>query len=123
MRKQANKPHHTRTVCFRPSQSLLEAVTAWMAHQNDLTSLSDAIGRLVELGLASDTHGDRQKRRARKMAGDAIDGMSDMATTANDRASRKRDLIEGPEEFDGVRLDRPKNNKRGQASPLTHDEG
>jgi len=81
-----------------------------MTHQNDLPSLSEAISRLVELGLASDTHQDRQKRRARKMAGDTIDGIGDMATTAENRASRKRDLIDGPEEFDRVRLDRRRNN-------------
>ncbi|WP_092257107.1 hypothetical protein [Bradyrhizobium sp. Rc3b] len=89
MRKNANKRHDARTVCFRPSQSLLGAVTAWMAHRNDLPSLSEAISRLVELGLASDTHQDRQKRRARKMAGDTIDGIGDMATTADNRASAR----------------------------------
>ena len=108
MRKQANKPHHARTVCFRPSPSLLGAVTAWMAHQDDLPSLSEALGRLVELGLAAGTQQDRQKQRARKMAGDTIDHMGDTATTADSRASRKRDLIDGPEEFNRMRLDRPR---------------
>jgi hypothetical protein len=91
---------------------LLDAVTAWMAHQDDLPRLSGAIGRLVELGLASETHQDRQKRRARKMAGDTIDGIADMAATADRRASRKRDLIDGPKEFDRVRLDRPRKNSQ-----------
>lgn len=86
-----------------------------MAHQNDLPSLSEAIGRLVELGLAADTHQDRQKQRARKMAGDTIDDLGDMATTADSRASRKRDLIDGPEEFDQVRLDRPRSKKLSRA--------
>lgn len=82
-----------------------------MAHQKDLSSLSDAVGRLVELGLALDTHQDRQTRRARTMAGHTIDGLGDMATTAANRSIRKRDLIDGPEEFDHVRLDRPRGEK------------
>lgn len=82
-----------------------------MARQSDKPSLSEAIGRLVELGLALYTDTDRQKRRARKMAGDAIDRMGDTATTAEDRAVRKRDLLDGPEEFDRVRIDRSKRSK------------
>jgi hypothetical protein len=70
-------------------------------------SLSQAIARLVELGL---THADwdRQKLRAREMAGDTIDQMGDATTSANDRAIRKQDLLDGPKEFDRVRIDRAK---------------
>jgi len=111
MKKPKNGGHSADTDCFRPSQSLSKAIVAWMARQNDLSSVSEAISRLVELGLAADTHYDRQKSRARKMAGDTIDGMSDAATTADDRAIRKRDLLDGPEEFGRVRLDRPRRGK------------
>ncbi|MGH6714967.1 MAG: hypothetical protein ACREDC_02135 [Bradyrhizobium sp.] len=45
------------------------------------------------------------------MAGDTIDRKSDTTTTADDRAIRKRDLLDGPEEFDRVRIDRPKRGK------------
>ncbi|MDX3966689.1 MAG: hypothetical protein QHD01_08825 [Bradyrhizobium sp.] len=100
-----------RAAGFRPSQPQLKAITAWMARQSDKPSLSEAISRLVELGLALYTDTDRQKRRARKMAGDAIDRMGDTATTAEDRAVRKRDLLDGPEEFDRVRIDRSKRSK------------
>lgn len=95
---------------FRPSQSLLRAITGWMALQDERPSLSQAIGRLVELGLAH-TDEDRQKLRAREMAGDAIDRMADPATTADDRAIRKRVLLDGPKEFDRVRIDRAKRSK------------
>jgi hypothetical protein len=44
------------------------------------------------------------------MAADTIDGMSDTTTTADDRAIRKQDLLDGPGEFDRVRVDRPKRN-------------
>ncbi len=84
---------------------------AWMARQNDHPSLSEAISRPVQLGLTSRADQDRQKRRARKMAGDTIDRMSDTATTADARAIRKRNLLDGPKEFDRVRVDRPQRSK------------
>lgn len=42
------------------------------------------------------------------MAGDTIDRIDDTTSTMGDRATRKRDLLDGPEEFDQVRIDRPK---------------
>ncbi|OAF05367.1 hypothetical protein [Bradyrhizobium neotropicale] len=45
------------------------------------------------------------------MDGDAIDRMGDTTATADDRATRKRDLLDGPAEFDRVRIDRPKRGK------------
>jgi hypothetical protein len=47
---------------------------------------------------------------ARKLAGDAIDRMGD-TTTAEDRAIRKRDLLDGPRGFDRVRIDRSRCSK------------
>ncbi|MGY8639250.1 hypothetical protein RAD15_43005 [Bradyrhizobium sp. 14AA] len=82
-----------------------------MARQNDKPNLPEAISRLVELGLTVHADHDQQEQRARKMAGDTIDGMGDPRTTADDRAIRKRDLLDGPEEFDRVRVDRPKRGK------------
>jgi hypothetical protein len=100
-----------RAAGFRPSPAQLEAITAWMACQSDEPSLSEAISRLVESGLASHAGPDRQKQRARKMAGDAIDRMGDTTTMAEDRAIRKRDLLDGPKEFDRVRIDRSRCGK------------
>ncbi|WP_128947998.1 hypothetical protein [Bradyrhizobium nanningense] len=65
----------------------------------------------MRLGLTSHGGQDRQKQRARKMAGDTIDRIGDTTTTADDRANRKRDLLDGPKEFDRVRIDRPKRIK------------
>lgn len=100
-----------RAAGFRPSQPQLKAITAWMACQSDKPSRSEAIGRLMELGLVWHADPDRQKQRARKMAGDAIDRMGDATTTAEDRAVRKRDLLAGPEEFNRVRIDRSKRSR------------
>lgn len=109
--KRANEP----AVDFRPPAALRTAIFQWVNRQADKPPLSEAICRLVELGLALSgdnvQSGDRQKRRAREMAGETIDDMGDATTTANDRATRKRDLLNGPEEFDRVRVDRPKRRK------------
>lgn len=111
MKRPENSTSLARAAGFRPSQPLLRAITAWMARQNDTPSLSEAISRLVELGLALPDDPDRQKRRARKMAGDTIDRMGDTTSTVDDRAIRKRDLLDGPQEFDQVRIDRPKHSR------------
>lgn len=94
-------------VSFRPSPSVLKAIKAWIAYQNDRPSLSEAISRLVELGLASCDRRSRQKLRAREMAGDTIDCMGNPATTEDVRGTRKHDLLNGREEFNRLRIDRP----------------
>jgi Arc/MetJ-type ribon-helix-helix transcriptional regulator len=76
------------------------------------TNRSEAIRRLVELGLTAKAKGRQSsegpRRRAREMAGVAIDKMADIAATPDDHASRKKRLLKGPEEFQGVRKDRAK---------------
>ena len=94
---------------FRASPVMRASVVNWAENQPDTPSLSEAIRRLVELGLtvkSTGRHSDTQKQRAREMAGKTIDGMNDAADHADDQASRKRRLIKGPEEFRGTRVDR-----------------
>jgi hypothetical protein len=97
---------------FRPAPPLRSAIIKWAAHQAERPTLSEAISRLVELGLAVEENrggpGDGQKRRARKLAGETIDHVLDTTTNADDRATRKRRLLNGPEEFSRVRVDRLK---------------
>ena len=97
---------------FRAEPATRAAVVRWAAMQPDMPTLSEAIRRLVELGLTLKTKGHQskegQKKRAHEMAGTAIDNMMDTATSPNDQASRKRRLLKGPEEFRNVRVDRPK---------------
>ena len=101
---------------FRPAPTLRAAIIKWAEYQVDTPTLSEAIGRLVELGLTvkedGRRSGGRQQRRARKMAADTIDAVGDATADADDRATRKRDLLNGPEEFDRVRVDR---SKRGRS--------
>ena len=79
-------------------------------------SLPEATRRLVELGLAvqaSDRESkEGQRRRAREIAGDTIDGMNDSKATPDDQASRKIRLLKGPAEFRDVRVDRQKSKRK-----------
>jgi hypothetical protein len=101
----------------RWAESMIAAIDAWASRQKDSPARSEAIRRLVELGLtvkAKSRPGseDRptskdQKQRAREMAVSAIDKMADASVSPDDQASRKRRLVKGPEEFQNVRRDRP----------------
>ena len=70
----------------------------------------EATRRLVELGLTLKTKGRKssegQQLRAREMASEAIDGMTDSSAQLSNQDSRKRRLLKGPEEFRDVRVDR-----------------
>jgi hypothetical protein len=88
-----------------------ENVDLWAAKQGDHPGRSEAIRRLVEIGLTVEPKArpriaDRQKERAREMAGKAIDRMSDTTAPADAQAGRKRRLLKGPEEFRDSRVDR-----------------
>ena len=48
---------------------------------------------------------------AKELAGKVIDDLADGAASVGDRASRKRRLLKGPEEFREARVDRPKARK------------
>jgi hypothetical protein len=101
---------------FRADDVTRASIVKWAESQPDKPTLSDAIRRLVELGLAvkteraskSEDAKQRQstKQRARELAGVAVDEMTDTTASAQDQASRKGRLIKGPEEFQNVRRDR-----------------
>ena len=85
---------------IRLSEDLRAAVDGWAEQQGDAPSRSEAIRRLVEIGLTVKTKGrpksegpkQRQepKQRARDMAGNTIDRMTDTTASPDDQASRKR---------------------------------
>jgi hypothetical protein len=89
---------------------LIAEVEAW-AVTND-TSRSDAFRRLVELGLTVQGKlkqgSPARAERAKELASKAIDSLTAEAPDNDEKASRKRRLIKGPEEFREVRVDRPK---------------
>jgi hypothetical protein len=100
---------------FRADPVIRAAIVKWAEYQPDNPTLSEAIRRLVQLGLTvkSKRHPKNEaasqgtKQRARELAGTAIDKMTDAAASMDDQGNRKRRLIGGPEEFQSVRRDRP----------------
>jgi hypothetical protein len=84
-------------------------VDAWAAAQDDEPGRSEAIRRLVELGLTVKTATSSGGRadRAAELAAKAIDKIGDPAADPEERADRPL-LTKGPEEFREVRVDRPK---------------
>jgi hypothetical protein len=96
---------------IRLSRDKREAVEAWAKTALDKPSLSEAVRRLVELGLAS-AHRSvariKKAREASEMAGQEIDRLGDPLATDEERQRRKRKLIKGPKEFRYIRRNRPK---------------
>ena len=90
---------------------LTTAVDKW-AEVHD-ANRSEAIRRLVELGLAIETPvrsgiNSGRKLRAQELATNAIEKIADPSAPPEERAQRQRRLLKGPEEFREARVDRPK---------------
>src|SRR4051812_36072812 len=89
---------------------VVDAVDGW-ALQNE-TTRSDAVRRLVEVGLAVNPAA-RPKAtsgaaRAAELAANVIEKHIDPSVPAEERASRKRRLLKGPSVIRDVRVDRAK---------------
>ena len=100
---------------LRLSPALTDAIEAWAARQNDEPNRSEAIRRLVEIGLSKSTAPKRPQvlstarqsaARAVELAGNAIDKHSDQNASDDERKVRKRKLIQGPSVFRDARKDR-----------------
>jgi len=102
-------------VRFPPAE--MDPVDAWILKQRDPISRPEAIRRLVELALASEEssapRSDKKAAKVKALAATQIDRLGDKTATADERASRKRDLLNGPEEFRDARVDRPKTKPKG----------
>jgi hypothetical protein len=100
----------------RLPEDLRVRVEAWAAKQRDTPSRSEAIRRLVEIGLAGvRTAKPINKKSAAKaagMAGEMVDYLSDQSAPADVREKRKRRLLKGPSEFREMRTDLPKTKAR-----------
>jgi hypothetical protein len=105
---------------------LIAEVEAWASLNK--TTRSEAIRRLVEIGLTVKTKagslpGDSlpskplkrpgRRTRAQDLAKDAIEKMADPAASPEERAHRRRRLTKGPEEFREARVDQPKATGKG----------
>jgi hypothetical protein len=92
----------------RLAPEAVAAIDRWAAGKG--LTRSEAIGRLVELGLAGAQRAGARKRKAAKateMASREIDRLGDPSASDEERQLRKRRLLGGPREFRDLR-DRPK---------------
>jgi hypothetical protein len=100
-----------RTV--RLSDEFIASVDEWAAQQPDEPARSEAIRRLVELGLtvktpATPVSKPGRRLRAQELATNAIERMIDPAAPPEERAQRRQRLTKGPTEFREARVDQPK---------------
>ena len=97
---------------FRADDATRSAIMKWAENQSDKPTLSEAIRRLVELGLMVKARPKQAARtRAEKTsetAAEQLDRLMDKFAPAEEQARRKRKPLMGPEEFREVRVDRPK---------------
>jgi hypothetical protein len=101
---------------IRLSSELRHTVDRWAEKQDDKPGRSEAIRRLVELGLKVKTEAKPVRRpgrrlRAQELATQAIEKMIDPAAPPEERAQRQRRLTKGPTEFREDRVDLPKAKK------------
>jgi hypothetical protein len=95
----------------------LSEVDRWIEKQKEPLTRPEAIRRLVELGLKVKTPAraavskPARKLRAQELATKAIEKIIDPATSADERAQRRRRLTKGPPEFREDRVDLPKAKK------------
>jgi hypothetical protein len=99
------------TIPARFEIEAMKSLDAW-AKKHDV-SRSEAIRRLVELGLTVKTRKAKQPSparaaRAKELAAKAIDKMIDPAAPPEEQAQRRRRLIKGPLEFREARVDLPR---------------
>jgi hypothetical protein len=121
---------------IRLSTEFRAAVDKWAARQDDQPPRSEAIRRLVEVGLATPQTQRSARRngrsldlghmakltpapakttrhsRARELAAEAIDKMHDPAASAEERDQRRHRLTKGPPEFREHRVDLPKAKRK-----------
>ena len=101
---------------IRLSEEFRAAVDKWAAKQDDKPPRSEAIRRLVELGLTVKTKSKQapveRATRARELAAKAIEKISDPSASQKERTQRRRRITRGPQEFREDRVDLPE-TKRG----------
>jgi len=96
------------------SASFLKSVDDWRSKQRDPPSRAVAIRRLAERGgLAGSTESPStgSRRKAAEMASIGIEHLGDQSVDNQERARRKRRLIQGPREFRDMRADRSKSKR------------
>ena len=100
---------------FRADPAIRASIVRWAENQLDHPSLSEAIRRLVELGLTVKAGASPDKprhvaqaHRAKELATKTINTIVDPTAPIEERDQRRRRLTKGPVEFREDRIDQPK---------------
>jgi Arc/MetJ-type ribon-helix-helix transcriptional regulator len=98
---------------IRLPEELSARIDSWAVKQPDTPSRSEAIRRLVELGLAKTKPlanavavgrlGNKAVSKSSELAGKTIDRLSDQSASLEEQEKRKRRLLKGPTEFRDMR--------------------
>ena len=121
MKKESKKPKAVvrkpdPLMGFRANPTARAAVVKWANNQPDKPTISEAIRRLVSLGLAAKAHPKKPSRtranQANAMAANQLDRLADPSASAEQQATRKHRLLQGPIEFRDIRVDRKKGGLR-----------
>jgi hypothetical protein len=101
---------------FRADPVIRASIVRWAEKQPDAPSLSEAIRRLVELGLKVKTPArpvskPGRRLRAQELATKTIERIVDPTAPPEERAQRRRSLTKGPPEFRKDRVDLPKSKR------------
>ena len=101
---------------FRADPIARAAIAKWAKKQPDKPTLSEAIRRLVSLGLSAKARvkqtSPTRANKANAMAANQLDRLADPSASAEQQESRKHRLLQGPKEFRHLRLDRAKASRR-----------
>jgi hypothetical protein len=100
-------------VGVRMTDDLQTRIREWADIQDQRPPLAEAIRRLVEIGLTVKTKVPSKARApdAAEVAECAIDKVKDPTVAEDEQASRKRRLLQDPEEFRAVRVGGPKTKR------------
>jgi hypothetical protein len=118
LKKKAGRPAtgNDPVRAIRLSDDFLAKVDSWAAKQDDRPGRSEAIRRLVELGVKVKTPArpvskPGRRLRAQELATKAIEKIIDPSAPPEEHTLRKRRLTKGPPEFREARVDQPKAKK------------
>jgi hypothetical protein len=110
------QPRTTPLMGFRADPVIRASIIRWAEKQPDRPTLSEAIRRLVALGLTVRTKVKQpsaaRAHRAKELATKTIEKMMDPSASPEDRAQRKRRLVKGPSEFRQHRADQPRTDRK-----------
>jgi hypothetical protein len=91
------------TTALRLSTELRERIDTWAGAQQDQPNRTEAIRRLLLVGLKTERSkrplSEKAAAKASELAGKTLDTLGDKSATALEREQRKRRLLKGPKEF------------------------